>query len=98
MQRHCYLTRRPYNRHPIGSKCFAFRIDCGRKLVLEFPNGDIIELPGSDYLAGIEDSAWSRNVENELIPLWEEGANLSSDGEVTERINEMIMEFKREAR
>lgn len=94
MQRHCYLTRRPYNQHPIGSKCFAFRVDCGRKIALEFLNGDVIELPGGDNRGnGIVDGAWPEEIEEDLVPMWEEGMRKSLE----EPVNEMIMEFKRRA-
>jgi hypothetical protein len=96
MLRHCYLTTRYYHGHPIGSRCFAFRVDCGRKLAMEFHNGDVIVLPCPDL--GVDEFGWPIDAEGDLIPLWEEGARKGLNGETIEPLNEVIMEFKREAR
>ena len=94
MPKHCYITRRPYNAHPIGSKCFAFCVDNGGKLLLEFVDGDIIELSGSLYPID-DDMPWAPGgIENDLIPIWT-GADYS-DENILEPIKEMIMAFRRE--
>lgn len=92
MQRHSYLTRRVYNNHPIGSKCYAFRVDGGRTLAIEFDNGDVVEVPTISSV-GIQDCPWASSLEEDLISLCGDAA---TDRDFIEAMQEMIMDFKRE--
>ncbi len=95
MSKHCYITRRPYNHHPIGSKCFAFRVDNGSKLLLEFVDGDIIEL-SSDLYPVFDDMPWATGgIESDLVPIWTEEDEDTLGSDELEPVNEMIMAFRR---
>lgn len=98
MQRHTYLTRRTYGEHAAGTKCFAFRFNRGKRLVLEFSNGDVIDLPGKYYVESSQDRPVEVAMEDDLIPLYTHNGPppFIFCGEVVGPLNEMIMEFRHE--
>jgi hypothetical protein len=91
MKKHLYLTTKQYGPYPIGSKCFAFRIFGGTKLLVEFMDGNVIELNGGDaYLKGLVSHPWMNEVHHDLIPLHEGDRSKES----AQLIQEWIMELK----
>lgn len=95
-QKHTYLTRRRYGAHLIGEKCFAFRVDGGRKLLLEFSDGHIIELPGKYYTESTRDRSVDVTMEDDLIPLYV-GNNTPLfvlNGCEIGQLNELLMMFR----
>lgn len=50
-----YTTKTAHGTHSAGTECVAYRKNKGEILVLEFGDGDVVELGSGWYAEGLED-------------------------------------------